>query len=48
MGYVRHEGGVISDFLMDAEYELEIAAERVPCSIHRAPLYDPDMHRVRA
>ncbi len=48
MGYVRHDDGVTSDFLMDAEYELEIATERVPCSIHRAPLYDPDMNRIRA
>jgi sarcosine dehydrogenase len=48
MGYVRHEGGVTGDFLMDAAYELEVAAERVPCAIHRAPLYDPNMHRVRA
>jgi 4-methylaminobutanoate oxidase (formaldehyde-forming) len=48
MGYVRHDGGVTNDFLMDAVYELEIATERVPCAIHRAPLYDPDMHRVKA
>ncbi len=48
MGYVRRESGFTNDFLTDAECELEIATERTPCAIHRAPLYNPNMQRVRA
>ena len=46
-GYVRHAAGLTRAFLESATYELEIAAERVPCSIHFAALYDPQMKRIK-
>ena len=48
LGYVRNDEAVTDDYLANGEYELEIATERVPSTIHRAPLYDPHMERIRA
>jgi 4-methylaminobutanoate oxidase (formaldehyde-forming) len=47
-GYVRNQGGVDADYLNSGSYELEVAAERVPCAIHLEPLYDPKMEKVKA
>ncbi len=47
-GYVRHAGGVDRRFVMDGEYELEVATERVPCTVHLSPLYDPKMQKVKS
>ncbi|WP_309665340.1 FAD-dependent oxidoreductase [Tabrizicola sp.] len=48
MGYVRHPDGVTEDFVLSGGYELEVASERVPASVHLAPLYDPQNLRVKA
>lgn len=40
-GYVRSESGVDKNYLIQGDYELEVAAIRVPCEIHLEPLYDP-------
>jgi 4-methylaminobutanoate oxidase (formaldehyde-forming) len=47
MGYVRDPGGVTADFVLSGYYELEVAGERVPCTVSLAPLYDPGMARVK-
>ena len=47
-GYVRNPDGVDDDFLFEGDYELEVATVRIPCRIHRGPLYDPQMARVTA
>jgi sarcosine dehydrogenase len=46
-GYVRHEGGANREFLNGGTYELEIATERVPATLHLQPLYDPKMKKVK-
>jgi sarcosine dehydrogenase len=46
-GYVRDPDGVDADYVLSGEYELEIATERVPCSVQLAPLYDPKMARIK-
>jgi len=46
-GYVRNEEGVDDAFLSSGDYELEVACERVPCTIHLEALYDPDMSRIK-
>jgi sarcosine dehydrogenase len=46
-GYVRNPGGVDEAFLTSGSYELEVAAERVPCALHLQALYDPQMARVK-
>ena len=46
-GYVRDPGGVDADHVLSGEYELEIATERVPCSVTLGPLYDPKMARIK-
>ena len=48
MGYIRNPQGVSADYVADGEYELEVATERVPCSVTLSPLYDPKMERVKA
>lgn len=48
MGYVRNPEGVTADYVLSGNYELEVATERVPCSVTLAPLYDPTAARVKA
>lgn len=45
-GYVRNAEGVDKRFLETGTYELEVATERVPATIHFEPLYDPQLRRV--
>jgi len=47
-GYVRHADGVDDAYLSSGRYELEVATERVPCTLHLQPLYDPTGQRIRA
>ncbi|MGI9451770.1 MAG: aminomethyltransferase family protein, partial [Geminicoccaceae bacterium] len=47
-GYVRHADGATDDYLKSGHYELVVATERVPATIHLAPLYDPAGKRVKA
>ncbi|SHE63256.1 4-methylaminobutanoate oxidase (formaldehyde-forming) [Litoreibacter ascidiaceicola] len=47
-GYVRSDELIDANYVMDGDYELEVATERVPCTVHMAPLYDPIMERVKA
>jgi 4-methylaminobutanoate oxidase (formaldehyde-forming) len=46
LGYVQGEAPLTPQFLREGRYELEVATERVPASLHLRPLYDPDMKRV--
>ncbi len=46
-GYVHHPGGATRDFLRSGSYELEIATERMPATLHLQPLYDPKMDRIK-
>jgi 4-methylaminobutanoate oxidase (formaldehyde-forming) len=46
-GYVRNPAGVTEGFVLSGTYELDVARERVPCSVSLKPLYDPEMRRVR-
>ncbi len=46
-GYVRHAEGVDRAFLQHGVYELEVAAERLPCEIHFGSLYDPGMKKIK-
>ena len=48
LGYVRHAAGVDRDYLLAGNYSLEVATERVPCTLHLGPLYDPAMARVKS
>ena len=47
-GYVRHEDGVDEAFIHSGSWELEVATERFPCTPHLAPLWDPEMRRIKA
>jgi sarcosine dehydrogenase len=47
-GYVRNPDGVATEYLTSGRYELEVACERVPATVHLAPLYDPKNERVRS
>ncbi len=47
MGYVRSKEIIDKDYVLSGEYELEVATERVACSAHLVPLYDPGMKKVK-
>jgi len=47
-GYVRNPMGVDTEFLKSGNYELEVACDRIPCTLHLKPLYDPGMQRIRS
>jgi sarcosine dehydrogenase len=47
-GYVRDPNGVSPERLRAGRYELEVAARRVPATLHLGPLYDPENARVRS
>ena len=46
-GYVRNHDGVDEAYVLDGDYELEVASERVPCSVHMRPLYDAGNLKVK-
>ena len=48
LGYVRNQDGVDNDWLLQGNYELVVATERVPASLHLDPLYDPAAERVKS
>jgi len=47
-GYVRNPDGVDADYVLDGDYELEVATQRIKATVHMQPLYDPKMERVKA
>lgn len=47
-GYVRRSEGVDRDFILQGNYELEVATKRIPCQVHMNPLYDPKMSRIKS
>jgi sarcosine dehydrogenase len=46
-GYVRHGGPIDADWLSAGRFELEVATERVPATLHFQALYDPKGRRIR-
>ncbi|MCB1467012.1 MAG: FAD-dependent oxidoreductase [Rhizobiaceae bacterium] len=47
-GYVRNAEGVSDAFLTSGDYELVVATETTPATIHLEPLYDPRAELVKA
>ncbi|WP_416797467.1 GcvT family protein [Ciceribacter azotifigens] len=47
-GYVRNADGVSDDYLKSGTYELVVAAEKTPATLHFGPLYDPSMDKIKA
>ncbi len=47
-GYVRNADGISDDYLKNGAYELVVAAERTPATVHFGPLYDPSMDKIKA
>ncbi|MFC3165692.1 GcvT family protein [Ciceribacter thiooxidans] len=47
-GYVRSADGVSDEYLKCGTYELVVAAEKTPATLHFAPLYDPSMDKIKA
>ena len=45
---VRNEAGVDNAYLQSGKWELEVARERVPCTLHLKPLFDPTGARIKA
>ena len=47
MGYVRADHVIDRDYVLNGDYELEVATLRVPAKVTLAPLHDPKMERVK-
>ena len=46
-GYVRCAEGVDRTYIESGNYELEVSTQRVSASVHMAPLFDPEMAKVK-
>ncbi len=46
-GYIRQPEQITKEFLLDANYQLEVACQKVPAQIHLGVLYDPKMERIK-
>jgi 4-methylaminobutanoate oxidase (formaldehyde-forming) len=47
LGYVQDKGGVSDTFLASASYQLEVATDLRPATLHLRPLYDPSSRRMK-
>ena len=47
-GYVRNAEGVSDDYLKAGRYELVVAAEKTPATLHFGPMVDPAMDKIKA
>ena len=47
-GYLRNPEGVTSSWILDGDYELEVATHRVPAVVSLKALYDPSNARIKA
>lgn len=47
-GYVRNAEGISDDYLKSGSYELVVAAEKTPATLHFGPMVDPDMDKIKA
>jgi 4-methylaminobutanoate oxidase (formaldehyde-forming) len=47
-GYVRNADGVTDDYLASGRYELVVAAEKTPATLHFGPMFDPAMDKIKA
>lgn len=47
-GYVRNAEGVSDDYLKSGSYELVVAAEKTPATLHFGPMFDPAMDKIKA
>jgi sarcosine dehydrogenase len=48
LGYVRNAAGVTADYVLNGNYELVVAQEKVKATAHLKPVYDPTNARVKA
>ncbi|MBL4907671.1 MAG: hypothetical protein JKX94_09500, partial [Sneathiella sp.] len=46
-GYVRNPDGVDLKYLESGTYELDVATQRIPATLHTKALYDPEMKKVK-
>jgi 4-methylaminobutanoate oxidase (formaldehyde-forming) len=47
-GYIRSDEIIDKEFVKSGKYELEIATEKVSCSVHLSPLYDEKMLKIKS
>jgi sarcosine dehydrogenase len=47
-GYVRNAEGISDDYLKSGAYELVVAAEKTPATLHFGPMFDPAMDKIKA
>ncbi len=48
LGYVRNPAGVDRQWVLDGDYELEVATKRFAADVRMSPLYDPTNSRIKS
>jgi 4-methylaminobutanoate oxidase (formaldehyde-forming) len=48
MGYLENPDGITNEWIMNAEYTINVEGKMVPAKVHLKPMYDPKSERVRA
>jgi 4-methylaminobutanoate oxidase (formaldehyde-forming) len=48
MGYLENPDGITKEWIMNAEYTIDVEGKMVPAEVHLKPMYDPKSERVRA
>ena len=48
MGYLENPEGITDEWILDAEYTINVEGKMVPAQVHLEPLHDPKGKRLRA
>jgi len=48
MGYLENPDGITKEWIMDADYTINVEGKMVPAKVHLKPLHDPKGERLRA
>ena len=47
LGYIEHDGGVSKEYIESGQFEIEVAAERLPARASLRCFYDPRHQRIK-
>ncbi len=47
MGYVKHDGSITEQWILDGKYELEVQGKMIPAKVHIRSPYDPNSERTK-
>ena len=48
MGYLENPEGITDEWILNAEYAIDVEGKMVPAKVHLKPMHDPKAARLRA